>query len=559
MYQALLTRRYLIGKVIPLLAMLSVTLCTAMVIIVFSVMSGFLALVLDAGRQMIGDVVIEGPVTGFARYDELVEAVQAHPGVAAASPVIESFGLLKMPYNQIEQVRIIGIEPESFDAVTGFHDTLYWRRLTEAEAAKAPPTDMRLGAGYDDSGEPDSRRILRRSLLDPVFESEGPIGPIGLRTHAEEWGGSVSPQKPPDEALLDRIEQAGRTLHTPGGTPGLLLGVRVSKANERIAPKFYDFVGTWFLPSREATLTVLPLTDEGGLRDPESRILPIVNEFSVERHDVDSAYVYLPFDTMQQMLRMAPVAELSETEVDEFGDPIPTGRMLPGRATKIVIRAQDPAKLRQVRRASTNSTGSDLRSMSDIDWLADEVEMIYFQVEGKFPGEMPSSMVMNVQTWQQQIAQFIGAVQKERALVTALFGIISIVAVFLVLAIFWTVVQQKTRDIGILRAVGASRVGIAWLFLRYGIILGVVGSILGVVLAIAIVWNINPIHEFIGTYFNIVIWDPKIYYFEEIPNRVEPVPALLVMAGGVIFATVGALIPALFAAFVDPVRALRYE
>jgi len=143
--------------------------------------------------------------------------------------------------------------------------------------------------------------------------------------------------------------------------------------------------------------------------------------------------------------------------------------------------------------------------------------------------------------------------------VTTLFAIISLVSVVLVLSIFWTVVQQKTRDIGILRAVGASRAGITWLFLRYGMILGILGVILGAVLAHLIVWNINPIHEFLGEQFGMVIWDPKIYMFDEVPSVVPRTTALIVMGAGVVFAVLGALIPALRAAMIDPVSALRYE
>jgi lipoprotein-releasing system permease protein len=90
-------------------------------------------------------------------------------------------------------------------------------------------------------------------------------------------------------------------------------------------------------------------------------------------------------------------------------------------------------------------------------------------------------------------------------------------------------------------------------------ILGVVGSILGAAIAVVIVWNINPIHEFMGRAFHITIWDPKIYYFSEIPHHVNPVSALIFMAGGVVFATLGALVPSIRAAFIDPVNALRYE
>lgn len=534
MYQAILTRRYLLRKIIPLLAMLSVALCTAMVIIVLSVMNGFLDMVTQAGRKLIGDVAIDGPVTGFAWYEDVLAELRRLPTVEAASPMIQTYGLLKMPYNQIAQVQVIGIDPSSYDAVTGFGSSIYWRPLSAAEQAKLPETDIRREKWTPSATAAPWMPLLHRSLSDPEFERLGPMGPGYWHNLAREWQDPGNPNTP----LIERLQKAGQTLHTPSGAPGLLPGIRVSITNDRVGPRSYQFDDTWFMPTREVTLTVLPLTEQGNVRTPESRIFSIVNEFAVERYDVDSSYVFVPFDDVQQMLKMQPIQELSTTEVDALGDPIPTGRMTPGLATRIVVKAAKgvaPTQLKQ------------------------DVRQAYGRVADQHVGEMPSASMIVIKTWEEQIAQYIGAVKNETALVTTLFAIISLVAVILVLAIFWTVVQQKTRDIGILRAVGASRLGITWLFLRYGTALGLVGVILGSILAHLIVWNINPIHHFLGEEFGIVIWDPKVYIFDEVPHTVNPLFAGIVMAAGVLFAIVGALIPAIRAATIDPVTALRYE
>jgi lipoprotein-releasing system permease protein len=89
--------------------------------------------------------------------------------------------------------------------------------------------------------------------------------------------------------------------------------------------------------------------------------------------------------------------------------------------------------------------------------------------------------------------------------------------------------------------------------------IGIVGSAAGGVLAYVIVTNINPIHEWLGSALGIYIWDPSVYYFTEIPNKVEPGKAALVLIGGVVFSVFGALLPAIRAAWMDPVKALRFE
>ena len=83
---------------IPLIAVAAVALCVALVIIVVSVMTGFLDMVRSSGRTLMGDVIIAHPVTGIPHYQRLIERVEALPEAASATPVVDTWGLLKMPY-----------------------------------------------------------------------------------------------------------------------------------------------------------------------------------------------------------------------------------------------------------------------------------------------------------------------------------------------------------------------------------------------------------------------------------------------------------------------------
>src|SRR5438876_1278745 len=126
-----------------------------------------------------------------------------------------------------------------------------------------------------------------------------------------------------------------------------------------------------------------------------------------------------------------------------------------------------------------------------------------------------------VKTVEESHAKCLGAVKKEKVLITFLFCIISIVAIFLIFCIFFMIVVEKTRDIGIIKSVGATSTGVAGIFLGYGLVIGIVGSGLGLLLAWLTVHNINELHAWLGRRLGIVIWDPQVYAFDTIPNRMD--------------------------------------
>ncbi|HHN78324.1 MAG TPA: hypothetical protein ENK11_06595, partial [Phycisphaerales bacterium] len=107
-YQALLTRKYLTTKIMPLLAIAAVTLSVATVLVTWSVMGGFLNTLLTSGRSMIGDVSIYWPNVGFPYYDDLCERLEKDPRIKAACPIIESFGVIALPDDQVHGVMVKG-------------------------------------------------------------------------------------------------------------------------------------------------------------------------------------------------------------------------------------------------------------------------------------------------------------------------------------------------------------------------------------------------------------------------------------------------------------------
>ena len=110
-----------------------------------------------------------------------------------------------------------------------------------------------------------------------------------------------------------------------------------------------------------------------------------------------------------------------------------------------------------------------------------------------------------------------------------------------------------------LKSLGASNRGVMMIFLGYGLLLGLVGASLGTTLGLVITDNINEIEAWLSRRTGQQIFDRKVYYFDSIPTYVSLTSVLLVNAGAVAIAVAFSILPALRAAMLHPVRALRYE
>ena len=164
-----------------------------------------------------------------------------------------------------------------------------------------------------------------------------------------------------------------------------------------------------------------------------------------------------------------------------------------------------------------------------------------------------------VRTWEQKQGPLLQAVDVEAAILNVLLFLIIAVAGFGILAIFYMIVVEKTRDIGILKALGASSGGVMSIFLSYGLGLGLVGSGAGVTLGLLFVRYINQIEDLISWITGHKVFDEAVYYFHEIPTRVYPGMVVWVSIGATAIAVLASVLPARRASQLDPVQALRYE
>ena len=564
-------------------------------------MTGFLNMVQSAGRTLMGDVVITAGVSGIPHYESLVEQLEADPSVEAATPVIEGWGLLRMPYpetdaKQSETVQVWGIDPVSFARVTSFDESIHW---------KTPSRQQRDWLLFD-AITSNAKTLLemmseedRQLLIDTVdgAESTMKFQFTDLWTAMEE---QLSPAQ--WEVVLQhdqRLEHSDLLLEhglslSRNGKRGIVSGLHVSEGNERQQDGSYSVIWNdfWWLPRYECTLTMLPIDSRGGIIEPESVIMPIVNEFKSGVFMIDNSRIFIPIHTAQQLLHQ------DEAEIVDMDDPDVVVGKDPARVTSVLLRGIEGVTQEQLQRIATR---------------------IYDEFRASLPDNtqtMPPSRgdpSLSIHTWKEQQRNFTGPIEKEREVMRTLFSIIYLVVAALILSIFWAIVFEKTRDIGILRSLGASRAGIVWIFLSYGAIIGTMGSLLGLFLGWIVTKNINEIHSMLGeppisiaivafvvglcsltvaiyrgrrgeilpivigflvaiTCFGVgalvlyirnmggvVIWDASVYYFSTIPNNIDWQSASITVAGAVLFCLLGAIIPAAKAADTDPVKALRHE
>jgi len=162
-------------------------------------------------------------------------------------------------------------------------------------------------------------------------------------------------------------------------------------------------------------------------------------------------------------------------------------------------------------------------------------------------------------TWQQQRDTFLRAVEVERRVMTIILFFIVLVAGFSIFAILTMVVMEKAKDIGTLKAVGATRSSIMGIFVLLGSIIGVIGSGLGLAAGLAILKTMNHLEDVIYLHTGWKVFPPDIYYLDHIPHRIS-VQSLAFFVGGAVFISfLASLYPAWRAARLDPVQTMRYE
>ena len=561
MYKLTLCLKYLVKRPLAYFAMLGVAVCVFLMLSCVAVLTGFVNKIEVAAKGLFGDIVISSAsLSGLGEYDALIAQIKKDvPEVDDASPFVLTFGILQLPGNDFRRtVQLAGIRLPERARVSDFAKGLFIQEGMQNPTFDPPEPLILRRLGEDNKRTleifkkvaeppiggtltPDRRALAERLDNATVFQEQAIANFRNAKEIARRAAELQEQIRAADQAgqdgkrdLLERQKAAvERGMILPPGRR-VILGLGIAGLSFR-TPKgeIIRVIG----PGQQIVLSMIPLGRQFSYSDitPVTRNFTVIDDCSTDVSSIDSEIVYVPFDTLQELCNMGAQRAA--------GDP---GVIIePARCSQIHVKLKD---------APGRSRADALRRVSDV---ARQVDAVWAVFRKTHPDAARSSVA--VETWRERQSQLINMIENQRTLMVLILGIISGVAIVLIFVILYVIVVQKTRDIGVLKAVGASNLGVAGIFLTYGAAIGLVGSIVGTIAGCALVWNINPVHDWIGRNFGFQIWNRESFMFDKIPNQVESGTVAWIVTGAIVAGVFGSLLPAVIAAMRQPVEALRYE
>jgi lipoprotein-releasing system permease protein len=166
---------------------------------------------------------------------------------------------------------------------------------------------------------------------------------------------------------------------------------------------------------------------------------------------------------------------------------------------------------------------------------------------------------LTVRDWTEENEAYFRAIRIEKTMMGLILMLIVAVAAFNIVATLVMVVSDKRTDIAILRTVGMSPRGVIAVFMTQGVLIGWIGTAIGVALGCALALNVDVIVPFLEQNLNFHIMDPDVYYISGIPSETHPGDVLRIALAALGLTLVASIYPALQAAKTQPAEALRYD
>lgn len=497
----MLCLRYLRTRYLAAICVVSIMLGVATLIVVNSVMSGFSTKLKDRLHGVLSDVLVDTErFSGFQEPpDAMMKRIAASPvgkHIEAMAPSVEVVGTVQINWRGMTIVKPVKII--GIDPEKQSEVGKFREYLSRQRDAAKPSFDLTPEA---------IRRFEERRMFDPLNrpreEPRIAQAPEPSFLNAPQV---VDPLGPPPSIPLPEPE-------LPRPAPPRLSGIIIgySLAHFRFNnPETGETEEVRVLnPGDDVFLATLgAAVDRPEDMRPVYGTYLVTDYFQSEMSEYDSQFIYMPIDELQRL------------------------RGMNGRATHLQIKLKEGSK--------PNFTSVKTQ-------ITPQIQSLFNPYEAR------------VLTWQDHQGPLLAAIDIERGILNLLLFMIIGVAGFSILAIFTMIVSEKYRDIGILKSLGASSRGVMGIFVWYAIFLGVLGCLLGTGMGLAITHYINDIELFMTKLTGQQLFDRSVYYFNEIPTQIDAGSILFINTGAMLVAMVSSLVPAMRAARLRPIQALRFE
>ncbi|MGL4942834.1 MAG: ABC transporter permease [Thermoguttaceae bacterium] len=527
MYTFLLSWRYLLTRYIALVSVVSVMLGVATLIVVNAVMLGFTTKMQDRIHGILSDVVFKSrSLGGFPDADRHMAEMMRVAGdkIEALTPTVvvpammsfrsgvdgsyyhqpvELIGIDEVTQGKVSQMAEFLQHPENRREISfNLHDSGYATHAADAGPKEAIRERM-ADAGW----------LYRRNSVaerELMFRRQDAAAEAARRARLAADGQLVTGDEAPANPFAVTSENDDPSTFNPAREQhtGIIIGIGLSRydryeGEDKKTGKKQVYDELAIIPGDDVMLTYPTASSppKGG-----SDSFTVVDLYESKMMEYDTRMVFVPLKKLQELRGMV--------------NPETGQRMV----TQILIKAKPGANIAELR---------------------DKLKATF------------SPYQYSIETWQDVQETLLAAVFTEVAVLNVLLFMIIAVAGFGILAIFFMIVVEKTKDIGILKSLGASSVGVMRIFLIYSLALGIVGSGGGMILGLTFVAYIQQIADTLSRVTGHNVFDPSIYSFYEIPTIVQPWTVFWIVTGAIGIAVAAGVLPALRAARMHPVDSLR--
>ena len=164
-----------------------------------------------------------------------------------------------------------------------------------------------------------------------------------------------------------------------------------------------------------------------------------------------------------------------------------------------------------------------------------------------------------VYSWADMNSSLFSALKVERNVMFIILSLIIVVAAFNIISGLTILVKNKTRDIAILKSIGVLNKSIIKIFFLVGVIIGTSATIFGILLGVTFSLYVENLRQFLSNVFNISLFPEEIYFLSSMPSEINPTSIFFISLCSILITILVSIFPALKAAKLDPIKALKYE